>query len=1167
MSNISENLFDAIQILIDKKINEVSFDTTIICEVVEMDIANKTEYIVKNDTMTFKAYSLDKASYIRGAKVYVMIPQGNYNLKKIILGEVQTEVISAKQLLRPIDSLIPIGCSNWLSKENVNTLSRWEAVEVPIKNINTNLNGSKQFGIKISFSSWIEKAIKGNYGLAFYINEDTSPYSVIDSSEFYGNPYAYDDGFFVEKVFTLPDNISKLKIIPYKSKFYTENNVEIEDFALEIKDASLLIGMDKISNQETILDLYLNDNQNAKYTMDSPTVNYNLNALFIENEESYFDGKSLPSNYEIRWFYYQAGAENADDLAGPGWVRVDQKTMTYTFEIDTTRNDHSVKALIVNGTNLVAEKIFKFTNDTRQDPNQDIDQTGNQLVITINGNKNHSGIFNVYTNNKYALDYTTRNLTIGVIQANGEEINENDKIQWEFSETALLNVPNEKNWNSENNITEFQASINSTYSPGQNNTVIRCTVIKANGKVLTGEKVFVFGEKSVQGTSYGLNLICYLNEDKNQIVRNILVPNGDFQSLTIKVTLTDEFQTEREINSDNLVWSWKFDNQETKEENSITTSDIKLTGANTSTPKIELINNNINHNFNILVATLKGFTLENGLVVDLTANLPIIIANNNTLSIDGPTEFYFNSMGNISYTKSRYRLLGNENEEKYIWTLHYYEGQRLVSEKIKNGLITNLSDIVEKFNTETQAYVEAKASDETVVWRQPLLFIDQVYESQILNDWNGKQKIDGDKNFILSALLGAGKKDKDNTFTGVLMGELGTIDDKGSFSKASTGLYGFNKGKKTFSLDAQTGEGFIGGWTILPDRLSNSTNKIECYLAPININTDEPVIKIADIFKVDGNGKLYARSGEIAGWTMGTFEDQYTYNNSLYSDAEEYRVFLRSNSSPGEVAFGVKKYKDASNKKAYEYTFYVYNDGEMKATYGNIAGWNFDNYRMYNANNMWSTGLSTTSSDGDPAFWAGYVGKGSTPWESQGSWTTETKFYVTNTGFLKATNAEIEGKITANQGGKIGGWIIDAGQNYIKSNNGLVWLNGDGKGTATAISPVGRIAGSKLNNIVLRVGAGPADANFAITEDGKIFATEGAIGDWRIVKIPNSNEIALIGQMEQSDDGAGYNIVLSPRQIQFDWSDGVDGDTYILPWKTLMEKVGIRMTYDPAIPM
>ena len=98
----------------------------------------------------------------------------------------------------------------------------------------------------------------------------------------------------------------------------------------------------------------------------------------------------------------------------------------------------------------------------------------------------------------------------------------------------------------------------------------------------------------------------------------------------------------------------------------------------------------------------------------------------------------------------------------------------------------------------------------------------------------------------------------------------------------------------------------------------------------------------------------------------------------------------------------------------------------LSATNSRIAGWQIDSFRMYNANDRWSTGLSTTGSDGDPAFWAGYTGSGSTPWESQKDWTTETNFYVTNTGFLHAEDADIEGKITASRG-KIGDWNISDG--------------------------------------------------------------------------------------------------------------------------------------------
>jgi hypothetical protein len=43
----------------------------------------------------------------------------------------------------------------------------------------------------------------------------------------------------------------------------------------------------------------------------------------------------------------------------------------------------------------------------------------------------------------------------------------------------------------------------------------------------------------------------------------------------------------------------------------------------------------------------------------------------------------------------------------------------------------------------------------------------------MLNEWDGEFTVDEHNNYILSMMLGAGKKDDQNRFHGVIMGDLG----------------------------------------------------------------------------------------------------------------------------------------------------------------------------------------------------------------------------------------------------------------------------------------------------------------------------------------------------------------------------------------------------------
>jgi hypothetical protein len=62
--------------------------------------------------------------------------------------------------------------------------------------------------------------------------------------------------------------------------------------------------------------------------------------------------------------------------------------------------------------------------------------------------------------------------------------------------------------------------------------------------------------------------------------------------------------------------------------------------------------------------------------------------------------------------------------------------------------------------------------DDTILWAQPLLIIQNRYSSPMLNAWDGSLKIDEDNNTILSMMLGAGRKNENNQFEGVLMGDV-----------------------------------------------------------------------------------------------------------------------------------------------------------------------------------------------------------------------------------------------------------------------------------------------------------------------------------------------------------------------------------------------------------
>lgn len=75
----SEQLFETIEVISKSVLNGISYDKTVTCTIVDASKRENGEYIVSDGSIDFVAYSSIK-TYRNGNTVYVMIPEGNYNI-------------------------------------------------------------------------------------------------------------------------------------------------------------------------------------------------------------------------------------------------------------------------------------------------------------------------------------------------------------------------------------------------------------------------------------------------------------------------------------------------------------------------------------------------------------------------------------------------------------------------------------------------------------------------------------------------------------------------------------------------------------------------------------------------------------------------------------------------------------------------------------------------------------------------------------------------------------------------------------------------------------------------------------------------------------------------------------------------------------------------------
>lgn len=140
------------------------------------------------------------------------------------------------------------------------------------------------------------------------------------------------------------------------------------------------------------------------------------------------------------------------------------------------------------------------------------------------------------------------------------------------------------------------------------------------------------------------------------------------------------------------------------------------------------------------------------------------------------------------------------------------------------------------------------------------------YGNEAINSWDGTSiNVDNDKHIILAPQIGAGQKNDQNQFSGVVMGKDSV--------QAQTGLYGYKDGVNTFAL-MENGKATFGSKqqiTIDGDNAQitgkNGATDDSQYMTInlINLGAGTYAIRIGDKFLVDYEGNLICTNATVTG--------------------------------------------------------------------------------------------------------------------------------------------------------------------------------------------------------------------------------------------------------------------------------------------------------------
>lgn len=402
------------------------------------------------------------------------------------------------------------------------------------------------------------------------------------------------------------------------------------------------------------------------------------------------------------------------------------------------------------------------------------------------------------------------------------------------------------------------------------------------------------------------------------------------------------------------------------------------------------------------------------------------------------------------------------------------------------------------------------------------------YENMFLNGWDGSHiDLNKDGGTILAPQIGAGSKDSDNSFTGVIMGEyrsgkyVTTASGK-TDSDSAIGLLGFHKGERSFMINARNGMatfGKVGGGQIVldPSEIDKDTHK------PLAQIYSSDYYTITESYE---NGEIkVTRTPNRAGMLIDLSTPCINWGNGHFSvDQNGYLT------ADGGGAIG---------------SWFISNDNMLVSSVENNQNNNNNNNRIVldGKDRRIYTGTKNVLSNSSPGFYLGTDGL------SIGS-----RFTVTSEGNLTATNVNLSGTITANKG-RLGGWTI--AENYLKgksivlrspsSNIGAAIYSGTGSGDNPDADPTTSSWKNSLDKDI---------AGFYIGHDGislgtvSSFTLNGYTYNYSKFRVDNQGNLvaqsAIIRGNITADTGSIGNWIIANNRLQNE-----DGTIYIGPsgWK------------------
>ena len=972
-----------------------------------------------------------------------------------------------------------------------------------------------------------EDSIRNLQARFITLNSDTGSYTQMANI-----PYVSEQGIVI------PDN--------YSDNF-PEDTYDYDSFVEQQMNNDYIAALkEKISALQAEMDAAVEAAEEDVDVVSQIIDDYNKQIDEIQDEvDELVAASTYEGRYLIHWYQWDMAPEVKDDLAGTFWKEIyPSSSYECAVELRGAAKAHERFKIIIEEIvganeetfqkNYYESEVLEFTNENGSvETNLAVDLVSS---LTLSTSDDYNGIYAIYGSDGKLMNQADamkdryivvsyQSLVTGLTEFDGAE-----SITWQIpGNNTMIIVPTDQDGLDitqdeqtkvitvsgkidtseddtdiigENNIrgAKLRFRINPVYSQINTNNTVKCLITR-QGFQYAAQMTMRFAPAGTNGTDYTL----VLEIDNNQQYTAIpLENNSSFPGLRIIAQLQDY---------ENKPIEGKISLAFEDDAGLMFESGDSVASINSGETAIISRNSNPSSGYGMVVATTyvwvsnkvaedteDAAAIANQRQVMLTAYLPLSYsASGYSMDlIEGPVRVIYDGGGsNPVYTKLPYNLYsgGVLRTDSISWTVKCQnEGDARYIGSITDGLYTPPIMLIKNLGP---VYVEGY-TEGTKIWSQRVLLSVNRFGSSMLNRWDGSLTIDEENNQILSSIIGAGSKNNDNSFTGVIMGDIGK-----DINNAKTGLYGYNAGQQAFS--------FLADGTATIGQAGKGALKFDGNKG--TINADNYLKDEAGMLLDFDDAQLLTKLVKIRGQAKGTTSileiDGFETNDNTEIDDTVHQLMRVGNG---------KYFLQSANFSEDNKTGFQLNLGRNK-----ITGFNtdLDFFNVSEVKYLKSGNIVTDEKIIDNITY--YITKdyadGDTPKEeNQGiTWDTSISTVGTKTGLLslhssddkypfiitdpdtqkKAFKLGWDGSMQATSG-MIGNWIIDS--NSLTTNGGKIGMAGWTKSGGPIFWSGAKAL--QLFNDVDEQGIPKKDwtkeVGFGVGANGAMYANDGTIGSWQI---------------------------------------------------------------------